>query len=175
MHRECWKRFPRHRLRRKRLVGDPGMHHGTCVTQVPWCMSGSLTRGGGENVPVFPARAQPVILGIWQETRCTVNRSALSGAIRWHIGQHWLRLWLVALCVDENYQLNLNINFQRLYVSVREHVSLRCVIRWVDRYSTKYDLEWDHFVYPCFLSMAMEALIHANNHAYYGKMNVWLC
>ena len=25
------------------------MHHGTCVTHMPWCMSGSLTRGGGEN------------------------------------------------------------------------------------------------------------------------------
>ena len=32
-------------------VSDPGMHHGTCVTHVPWCMSGSLTRGGEENVP----------------------------------------------------------------------------------------------------------------------------
>ena len=31
------------------------MHHGTCVTHVPWCMSGSLTRGGGgENVPGIP-------------------------------------------------------------------------------------------------------------------------
>ena len=29
----------------------PGMHHGTCVPHVPWCMSGSLTRGDGENVP----------------------------------------------------------------------------------------------------------------------------
>ena len=27
------------------------MRHGTCVTQVPWCISGSLTRGGGDNVP----------------------------------------------------------------------------------------------------------------------------
>ena len=27
------------------LVSDPGMHHGTCVTHVPWCMSGSLTSG----------------------------------------------------------------------------------------------------------------------------------
>ena len=44
-------RFPRHRLQRKPLVSDPGMHHGTCVTQVPRCMSGSLTRSGGENVP----------------------------------------------------------------------------------------------------------------------------
>ena len=32
----------------KPLVSDPGMHHGTCVTHVSWCMSGSLTRGGGE-------------------------------------------------------------------------------------------------------------------------------
>ena len=36
------------------LVSDPGMHHGTCVTHVPRCMSGSLTRGGEENVPVIP-------------------------------------------------------------------------------------------------------------------------
>ena len=25
------------------LVRDPDMHHGTCVTHVPWCMSESLT------------------------------------------------------------------------------------------------------------------------------------
>ena len=43
--------FPRHRLQRKPLVSDPGMHHGKCVTHVPWCMSVSLTHGGGENVP----------------------------------------------------------------------------------------------------------------------------
>ena len=36
------------------LVSDSGMHHGTCVTHVPWCMSGSLSRGGGENVPGNP-------------------------------------------------------------------------------------------------------------------------
>ena len=42
---------PHRRLQRKLLVSDPGMPHGTCVTHVPWCMSGSLTRGGGENVP----------------------------------------------------------------------------------------------------------------------------
>ena len=54
MRRECRESFPRHRLQRKPLVGDPGMHHGTCVTHVPWSMSGSLTRGGGENVPCIP-------------------------------------------------------------------------------------------------------------------------
>ena len=46
--------FPRGRLQRKLLVSDPDMHHGTCVTHVPWCMSGSLNRGGGENAPGIP-------------------------------------------------------------------------------------------------------------------------
>ena len=26
-------------------VNDPDIHHGTCLTQVPWCMPGSLTSG----------------------------------------------------------------------------------------------------------------------------------
>ena len=26
-------------------VSDPDMHHGTCVTHVPWCITGSLTSG----------------------------------------------------------------------------------------------------------------------------------
>ena len=42
------------RIQRKLLVSDPSTHHGTCVTHVPWCMSGSLTCGGGENVPGIP-------------------------------------------------------------------------------------------------------------------------
>ena len=54
MPRECWERFPRHRLQRKPLVSDLGMHHGTGVTHVPWCMSRSLTRGGGETVNGIP-------------------------------------------------------------------------------------------------------------------------
>ena len=47
------------------------MHHGTCVTHVPWCMSGSLTCGGGENVPGIPGACAPAILRIWQEAHCT--------------------------------------------------------------------------------------------------------
>ena len=52
-------------------VGDPGMHHGTCVTHVPWCMPGSLTssflwnRRRAKPFPAFPAHAQPAILRIW--------------------------------------------------------------------------------------------------------------
>ena len=54
MRRECRERFPRHGFQRKPLVKDPGTHHGTCVTHVPWCMSGSEIRGVGENVPGIP-------------------------------------------------------------------------------------------------------------------------
>ena len=52
-------------------VSDPDMHHGTCVTHVPWCMPGSLTSGflwnwrRGETFPAFPAHAQPAIFRIW--------------------------------------------------------------------------------------------------------------
>ena len=59
--------FPRRRLQRKPLLSDPGMHHGTCDTHVPWCMSGSLASGGGENVPGIPGACAPAIFRIWQE------------------------------------------------------------------------------------------------------------
>ena len=49
MRREYRERFPRHRFQRKPLGSD--MHHGTWVTHVPWCMSGSLNRGGGGKRP----------------------------------------------------------------------------------------------------------------------------
>ena len=55
-------------------VIDPGMHRGTCVTHVPWCIPGSITsnwfplkRVAGKTFPAFPAHAQPAILRIWQE------------------------------------------------------------------------------------------------------------
>ena len=77
MRRECRKRFSRPRLQRKSLVSDPGVHHGTCVTHVPWCMSGLLTLGGGKKFPAFPAHAQPTILRIRQEAHCHLP-------LKWH-------------------------------------------------------------------------------------------
>ena len=54
MRRECRERFSPPPTSKKPLVSDPGMLHGTCVTHVPWCMSGSLAPRGGENVPSIP-------------------------------------------------------------------------------------------------------------------------
>ena len=93
MHWECRERFPRHRLQRKWLISDPGMLHGTCVTHVPWCMSGSLTRRGGETLPAFPANTQPDILCIWQEAH------------------EWYAKWF--LCVDD---VVLSLTWLLLYV-----------------------------------------------------------
>ena len=87
MHREYRKRFHRHRLQSKPLVSDPGMNHGTCGTHVPWCMSGSLTRGGLENVP---AHVQHVTLRIWQEAHVPLQQTILNtktrSLIRWPLG-----------------------------------------------------------------------------------------
>ena len=69
LHRE---RFHHHRLQRKPLISDPGMHHGTCVTHVPWCMPGPLLAVAGKTFPAFPAHAQPVNLRIWQEDHWTL-------------------------------------------------------------------------------------------------------
>ena len=76
--------FPRRRFQRKPLVGDPGMHHGTCVTHVPWCMSGSLACGDGENVPGIPGACAPAILRIWQEAHDRHCSSAVVITIHFH-------------------------------------------------------------------------------------------
>ena len=63
--------FTGHRPKRKPLASDPDVHHGTCVTHVPWCMSGSLNGGGGENVPGIPGACATrnfayLVRGLWQ-------------------------------------------------------------------------------------------------------------
>ena len=92
MCRECRKRFSRHQLQRKLLVSDPGMHHGTYVTHVPWCMSGSLTCGGGENVPgaCTTLNFAYLVRGPWPT-------SWLAERLRGWLGGHmagWLWSWL---------------------------------------------------------------------------------
>ena len=68
--------FPRRRFQRKSLINDPGMHHGTCVPHVPWCMLGSFTCGDGENVPGIPGACAPAILRIWQEAHTPASADA---------------------------------------------------------------------------------------------------
>ena len=61
-------------------VSDSDMHHGTCVTHVPWCMPGSLTSGflwsrwRGKKLTAFPAHTY-LVRGPW--TTCTSHYSTL--------------------------------------------------------------------------------------------------
>ena len=65
--------FPRRRLLRKPLVSDPDMHHDTCLTHVPWCMSGSLAAVGRENVSGIPGACAPANFRIWPEAHSMWN------------------------------------------------------------------------------------------------------
>ena len=58
------------------LVSDTGMHHGTCATHVPWCMSVSLTVVVGKTFTAFQAHAQPAFLRVWQEAHIALSRAS---------------------------------------------------------------------------------------------------
>ena len=89
---------PRRLFQRKPLVSDSGMHHGTCVTHVPWCMSGSLTCGDGENVPGIPGACAPAILRILSFVTHPCNDTSQQN-IAYHCSDNslayiWVLLWL---------------------------------------------------------------------------------
>ena len=104
---ECRECYPRHRLQTKPLFCDTGMNNGTCVTHVPCCMSGSLTRDGRENVPgIFrrmdslqlyasgkrPIAGREMVLGHWQ-------------ALWWQRGSVHAFVWLNRVCFNTKYYI----------------------------------------------------------------------
>ena len=72
---------------------DLDMHHGTCVTQVPWCMPGSLTSGflwswWWENVPGIPCACATrnftyLVRGQWFITAPWIKR--VDVLTHWHL------------------------------------------------------------------------------------------
>ena len=102
MHRECRERFPCHRLQRKPLVSYPGMHHGTCVTHVPWCMSGWLTRNSVGNVSGIPGACATrnfayMVRGPWTNIReMTTSQKLVYGArqVQWLVVRIFKSLWI---------------------------------------------------------------------------------
>ena len=77
------------------LVSDPSMHHGTCVTHVPWCMSGSLTRCGWENIPgILGASANRNFMCLTRGPWSTITRNVFGYRwfrinIKWYILSYW--------------------------------------------------------------------------------------
>ena len=101
--------FLRRRLQRKPLISDPGMHHGTSVTHVPWWMYGSLTRGGGENVPAMPgARTGPASLRIWQEAHVVIPLP--HAFMHWITDKHTYWLTLISWQFGDSVALRLSKN-----------------------------------------------------------------
>ena len=71
-------------------VSDPDMHHGTCVTHVPWCMRGSLYSGfvlswwrGKRSRHSRRMHNLPAILRIWQEAHACPTSYWDPGYVRW--------------------------------------------------------------------------------------------
>ena len=108
---------PAARPQRKPLVSDPGMHHGTCVTHVLWCMSGSLTYG--ENVPGIPGACAPSILRIWQEAH----------GVTWHTGMICIELCKVRWWMKPSLLLS-SISFGKYVHCVSHAYVWRCVALW---------------------------------------------
>ena len=73
------------------------MHHGTCVTHVPWCMSGSLACGDGENVPGIPGAYAPASLRIWQEAHGSLAKLQFQSGHGWIITFHKICIWTIFL------------------------------------------------------------------------------
>ena len=137
MRRECWDRFPCHWLQRKALVSDFGMHHGTSVTHVPWRMSESLTRGGLENIPEFPAQTQHQFYISDKRSMLGSNTDLTQLTIPSLCTHAWVYMWMswthrkgLHACIT--YGSNTSDHF--IYQYIKSHVmndSLKCcAIEW---------------------------------------------
>ena len=144
--------FPRRRFQRKPLVSDPGMHHGTCVTHVPWCMSGSLTCGDGENVPGIPGACAPANLRIWQEAHVSVNGVSIGSdnslspvrcqAITW-TKTVVLSIGLIGTNFNEIRIVILSFSFKKIHLKMSS-AKMAAILsrgRWVKRVSVSIAFE----------------------------------
>ena len=113
------------------------MHHGTCVTHVPWCMSGSLTTGDGENVPGIPGACAPAILRIWQEAHGKTCYDKVLELKHTHNASYWNRLWLNNLITSSDRKFYSDINMLN-YINFRNVCSYSFEIITHERSTCKY-------------------------------------
>ena len=127
--------FARHWLKRKSIFSDPGMHHGTCITHVPCCMSGSLTRDGGENVPGIPGACAtrnitylargPWLLMTW--------RSKESGHQQPCHGPSSPEIWLLQHLKVNTYLTNI---LRYYFILCKRKVQIVALYKWIRYYAT---------------------------------------
>ena len=134
MHRECRERFPRHRFQRKPLVSDPGMNHGARLMHVPWCMSGSLTSGGGENVPGIPGACATrnfayLVKGPWSFFSTTIRLNRMSPEQNDCHFAVCIFKWLLVFRFNFYLPLRLRANSKKNIILVRLHITVN--INWI--------------------------------------------
>ena len=111
-------------------VSDSDMHHGTCVTHVPWCMPGSLTSGSLwsrciHNPQLCVSGKRPIGWEYHKRTVWCFNRNGWCRAemvlliyFRCHANKLWFNhikfinvssYWISGTCHGENCSLSLNV------------------------------------------------------------------
>ena len=157
----CRERFPRHRLQLKPPVSDPGMHHGTCVTHVPWCMSGSLTCVGGENVPGIPS------------ARATGNFTFLARGpwLNWLMYHHRAETPIIVgihpcffFTVDFNFD-----NWKLLMGALSKGPEYRAVSRYFSIRALVTSVSWSTVKWFYFYQFLGELLLHPNWNPYLSQ------
>ena len=70
------------------------MHHGTCVTRVPWCMSGSLTRDGGGKRSRHSRRMPNPQFYVFGKRPMVWRQTNDDSVIKWkHFPRYWSLVW----------------------------------------------------------------------------------
>ena len=97
MHSQCGKRFPHY------WVSDSHLHHGTCVTHVPWCILGSLSSGflwWQENAPGIRGACTVRSFTYLVRGPCSLGLAVLlTNLCLFQIEKYTLRLSYYASCV----------------------------------------------------------------------------
>ena len=176
---ECRERFPRHRLQRKPLVSDPGKHHGTCVTHVPCCMSGSsLIRNGGEDVLAISRR----MCNLQWQLRCIIildlkpcgkftylasgpwGLRALSGKCAWGMATNQA-LWSILIAIEDCTLITCCFRFVLFF-----HLTVIFGSVNRDRFvCSRHD--WDHL----YTSKVAYWIMICSDHLQYIRVFVHLC
>ena len=123
-------------------VNDPDMHHGTCVTHVPWCMPGSLTCGflwswcrekpsrhsRRMRYPQFYVSGKrPIVMEVFGRNHITILYVA--GSLLWMALHHdWIRIYH---CHRQANNSKLK-KYRSYYITYQnnECLSYACITKW---------------------------------------------
>ena len=103
-------------------VSDPDMHHGTCVTHVPWCMPGSLNSGFlwsrrvGETFPAFQKEyMERHICYAWGNLERYLFRPVISVKSVWRFSEFYVKYEWLRFAVSIDWYADLQQHGNKLH------------------------------------------------------------